>query len=44
MELELIEPDLYLGYDPGRGALFAAAVGKCASAAASAAGPHAVSR
>ena len=26
IELELIEPDLYLGYDPGRGSKFAAAV------------------
>ncbi len=26
IELEAIEPDLYLGYDPGRGAAFAAAV------------------
>jgi glutathione synthase/RimK-type ligase-like ATP-grasp enzyme len=26
IELELIEPDLYLGYDPGEGAAFAAAV------------------
>lgn len=31
IELELIEPDLYLGYDPARGAVFAEAV--CAAAA-----------
>jgi glutathione synthase/RimK-type ligase-like ATP-grasp enzyme len=43
MELELIEPDLYLGYDPGKGALFAAAVRQCAAAAASAKGRRAVS-
>jgi glutathione synthase/RimK-type ligase-like ATP-grasp enzyme len=31
IELELIEPDLYLGYDPGRGAAFAAAVMEAAA-------------
>ena len=29
IELELIEPDLYLGYDEANGAGFAAAVGRC---------------
>ena len=28
MELELVEPDLYLGYDPQAGARFAAAVSR----------------
>lgn len=31
IELELIEPDLYLGYDPARGAAFAAAVADAAA-------------
>lgn len=43
MELELIEPDLYLGYDPGKGALFAEAVRGFAAAAASASALGAVS-
>lgn len=30
MELELVEPDLYLQHDPGRGAAFAAAVARAA--------------
>ena len=31
IELELIEPDLYLGYDPAAGAAFAAAVREAAT-------------
>ncbi len=38
IELELIEPDLYLDYDPERGTAFAAAVAARAGAAASSAG------
>ena len=32
MELELVEPDLYLEHDPGGGALFAEAVAGAAAA------------
>ena len=31
MELELVEPDLYLEHDPGEGAAFAAAVARAAA-------------